>query len=120
MGTFMKKQNRTRARTKENLSKSQQRVLVRIVFGVILLGLVYTLFAPETGLVSYFMKRARLENAKQKTALLKKENTELEKDIDHLLHDPVYLEEVARKEYGLLRENETVYDFSPEPSQKKQ
>ena len=50
---------------------------------------------------------------------LEKENHDLRAEIDGLLNDPEYLEEIARKEYGLLRKNERVFDFSSSSSKKK-
>ena len=42
---------------------------------------------------------------------LKEENRELIAEIRRLKGDPQYLESVARKELGLVRENEVVYRF---------
>jgi len=43
----------------------------------------------------------------------------IQAEIDGLQDDPEYLEEVARKEYGLLKKNERVYDFSKDSISKK-
>jgi cell division protein FtsB len=48
---------------------------------------------------------------------LEAKNTELTEDINRLRSDDKYLEEVARKKHGLLRKDETVFEF--EPSKKK-
>jgi len=48
------------------------------------------------------------------------ENKILQGDIDKLLNDPEFLEEVARKEYNLLRKNEKVYDFSKTTEKSKE
>jgi cell division protein FtsB len=42
---------------------------------------------------------------------LAEENKALQKEIDRLQDDPAFLEEKARKEYGMLKENEVLYIF---------
>lgn len=81
-----------------------------MVIGVALLWL---LFAPGTGVVALLKKREELRGLQQKTVQLEEDNAKLEQDIERLQNDAGYLEEIARKEYGLLRKNEQVYDFSP-------
>jgi cell division protein FtsB len=39
------------------------------------------------------------------------ENKALQEEINRLQDDPAFLEEKARKEYGLLKENEVLYIF---------
>ncbi len=54
---------------------------------------------------------------------LQKANKELQEEIDKLLGDPEYLEQVARKKYELLKPNEKVYDFtrkSKKPTKEKE
>ena len=48
---------------------------------------------------------------KVKNKRLEEENAILREEIDRLKHDPTYLEEKARKEYGLLKKNEMLYKF---------
>ena len=68
------------------------------------------LVCVETGKVTEFVseeiERLQIENKK-----LLEENTALQEEIDRLQNDPAYLEEKARKEYGLLKENEVLYIF---------
>ena len=54
----------------------------------------------------------------QENSQLEAKNAELTKDIKRLQSDDTYLEEVARKKHGLLKKNETVYEFDP-PKKKK-
>jgi len=64
-------------------------------------------------------RRAELKQLQQKTVELEKENSALQEEINRLQNDSEYLEEVARREYGLLRKNERVFDFSKDNSSKK-
>ncbi len=50
---------------------------------------------------------------------LERRNAELRREIERLRSDDRYLEELARKKYGLLRENESVYEFKPAKKKKK-
>ena len=57
-------------------------------------------------------KRSELKTLRQETIQLEQENTRLQAEIDLLQNDSEYLEDIARKDYGLLKKNEQVYDFS--------
>lgn len=50
---------------------------------------------------------------------LQKRNEQLEQEKHLLETDPVYLEKVARKKMGLIREGEKVYRIVPPPAKKK-
>ncbi|KXS56196.1 MAG: hypothetical protein AMR96_04040 [Candidatus Adiutrix intracellularis] len=66
-----------------------------------------------------FIKRSELEKEKEKLAAenetLSDENQLLRLKIEHLRHDPNYIEDEARKKLGLIRPGETVYRLSEEP-----
>jgi cell division protein FtsB len=55
-------------------------------------------------------RRAHLERIRK----LEKENQELLEEIKRLRTDKEYLESVARKELGLIKDNEILYRFSGE------
>ena len=46
----------------------------------------------------------------QENKELAERNLKLQEDIDRLKNDDAYLEELARQKYGMLKENETVYE----------
>ena len=50
---------------------------------------------------------------------IEEKNGALQKDIERIQNDPDYLEKVARDKYGLLRENEMVFEFPPGKKEKK-
>ena len=66
-----------------------------------------------------FLRRVELEREKSRleaeNEALREENQLLRKKIDHLRHDPGYVEDEARKKLGLIRPGETVYRLSEEP-----
>lgn len=97
---------------KKRISPQQEGCLLKLVFGLVLAAVLWVIFSPGTGLISLMGHRAELEQLQEKTIELEKENSNLQEEIDRLQNDPEYLEEVARKEYGLLKKNERVFDFS--------
>ncbi|HEX6983324.1 MAG TPA: septum formation initiator family protein [Balneolaceae bacterium] len=51
----------------------------------------------------------RKDNLKAKTEKLKAETVVLKQKIEDLQNDPALIERIAREEYGMKREGETVY-----------
>lgn len=82
--------------------------------------MLWVLFAPGSGVVAMFKKRQELRRLQEKTVQLEEDNKKLQSDIDRLQHDSGYLEEIARKDYGLLRKNERVFDFSKKKADKEE
>lgn len=101
------------------MSVSQERKFFRIIILLVLLSLLWILFAPGSGLLSFFTKRAELNSLEKETALLSDANNTLQNEIDRLQDDPLYLEKVARSKFDMLKENERIYDFSKETKKKK-
>jgi cell division protein FtsB len=102
---------------KLHLTPMQERMFIRIVIFLVTVAFAWILFVPNVGIVSYFQKIARVRTLEEKTVQLEKSNTSLSTEIERLKNDPAYLEDVARREQGLLKKNEYIYDFS---QQKKQ
>ena len=111
--------SKKRSKPKQNLSPIQEKRFLKISLALVVVALLWVLLAPGSGLVSMWRKKSELKNLQQQTVQLEKENVDLQKDIDRLQNDPKYLEEIARKEYGLLRKNERVFEFAPKKSAKE-
>ena len=95
---------------KGKLTKSERRFVKRIITAVILLGILWVLFAPNRGLFHYRQLHSEIDSLAQENILLEQRNIELQKEIERLKTDEKFLEELARQKYGLLKENETVYE----------
>jgi len=84
---------------------------------IILVFAAWHAFSPYGAWRAYRISRdlaaVRAENSRLKT-----ENKQLRTEIDRLKRDPAYLEEVARREYGLIKRNEMLFDFSGEKKKK--
>ena len=83
--------------------------------GFILFILFLTVFGDRGLLRIYHLNKERQELQKKAEAL-KAENERLKKEIDALKGDRRYLESIARRDFGLVRPNEVIYQFpSPLP-----
>lgn len=96
----------------KHLTPLQKIRLIRITALLAALALAWLVFAPRSGLWSLLRQHSRLVELERKAVELEQDNKELEKEISRLKNDPSYLEEVARREHGLLKKNEYIYDFS--------
>ncbi len=103
---------------KRKLSPIQESRKLKIVIFLVLLAVLWVIFSPGSGLLAIWRKNSELKNIQQQNVLLEEENTRLQKGIDKLQNDPAYLEEVARREYNLLKKNERVFEFAPKKSAK--
>ena len=80
---------------------------------VVLFLLLFLLFAPGRGLVEYISLKKEMSGLQEENSRLAARNLELQEDIKKLRSDDKYLEEVARRKHGLLRKDETVFEFAP-------
>ena len=95
---------------KRDLTKVERRLVKRIILLVVAASVLWLLFAPNWGLVHYRKLQRQVDSLAQENRNLEERNAELQKEIDRLQNDDTYLEELARRKYGLLKENETVYE----------
>ena len=107
-----------RRKPKKKLTPLQENRLLKIVIVLIIISVVWILFAPGTGVYSLMKQRSKAVELEKQTEALRKSNEKLQAEIDRLKHDDAYLEQVAREKYGLLKKNERVFDFSKTPKEK--
>ncbi|ADW19062.1 Septum formation initiator [Desulfobulbus propionicus DSM 2032] len=105
-------------RNKEDDKRHDRRILWILGAVVVFFSLLWILFAPGRGFFHYRKLQQEIVTLTQENARLEAKNIELSEDIKRLQSDDTYLEEVARKKHGLLKKNETVYEF--ETPKKKQ
>jgi len=87
--------------------------LVPIAF--ILFILFFTVFG-ERGLLSIHRLSREKQEIEKKADELRAENERLKREIEALRSDRRYLESIARRDFGLIRQNEIIYQF---PSSEK-
>ena len=95
----------------KQFSRSERRQLLYIGVFLVVLILLWVLIAPKKSALHLVKAKQELEAIQAENKRLEEENEVLREEIDRLKHDPTYLEEKARKEYGLLKKNEMLYKF---------
>jgi cell division protein FtsB len=86
--------------------------LYLIPAGAILFILFFTVFGDRGLLRIYHMSREQ-EEIQKRIEELKAENEKLKREIEALKSDRRYLESIARRDFGLVRQNEIIYQFPP-------
>lgn len=100
-------------RHQQELTRAERRLLRLLLVIALAVGALWFLFAPGSGIFRYNRLQKQIETLSQENKNLEERNTELRKEIERLRTDEAYLEQMARQKYGLLKENETVYEFTP-------
>ena len=90
----------------------RERKRLLTIFVVVLIAIILWLFAGPKGVFRYYRLRKEIEAVKTEASVLEKQNISITEEINRLENDPSYLEDVAREDYGLVRKNEIVFDFS--------
>ena len=82
-------------------------------FGMLLAALLilWIVFAPNRGILALHRSKKEIAKLQAENLRLKEENKTLQEEINRLQEDPAYFEEKARKEYGMLKDNEVLYLF---------
>ena len=101
------------------LTPRERRRLRRLILLLLVAGLLFLFLAPGRGILALLHARGRLQALEREQQALIKRNRELAAEIKRLQTDDAYLEELARKKYGLLKENEMVYQFGKGKTEKK-
>jgi len=76
------------------------------------------LFIPGRSLMSYRAMDQQVARLTRDNQRLEERNRALNEEIERLQHDDAYIEALARKKYGLLKNNETVYEFKSKQRRK--
>lgn len=83
---------------------------IAITVGALTLILFYTVFG-ERGLLHIHHLNREYAQLEKEMELLKRENDRLRSEIEALRSNREYLESIARREFGLVRQNEVIYRF---------
>ncbi|MBW2490827.1 MAG: septum formation initiator family protein [Deltaproteobacteria bacterium] len=92
-----------------SLRKNIMFVLAIVTMFLMLLFIVF----GENGLTDLHKLKMEKDNLSKKNEELKKENLSLYREIERLKNDPSYVEDVARKELGVIGENEVIIKVKP-------
>jgi cell division protein FtsB len=95
-----------------------QKIKAGLALAVMICMLVLIFFG-ENGLVELFRKRDEYRVLENANRLLIQDNAKLYRMVDRLNNDLSYVEEVARKELGMVRSDELIFTFVSKPDIKK-
>ncbi len=84
-------------------------VVRRYSFIVLLGALLFQLVFAEGGVFAFIKMKGSINSVRVSIQETEKENMALLQELEKLQKDDQYLEEIARKKYGLVREGERVY-----------
>ena len=96
---------------RNKFTSREKKMLPHIGLFFVILIILWIIFAPNRGILDLNRSQKEIERLQIENRKLLEENTALQEEINRLQNDPAYLEEKARKEYGLLKENEVLYIF---------
>ncbi len=102
---------------KKTLSPLQRSRLVKVLLILACAALLWLVFAPDMGLLSVKRENDRLQALQQKKEKLQQENAALRQEIERILNDIDYFEQLAREKHGLLKKNEMIFDFSKDEAE---
>jgi cell division protein FtsB len=76
------------------------------------LWLLFLIFFGDNGVLELHQKHQDLDQLIEANQQLSKENIQKSRIVGRLHNDPAYIENVARKELGMVREDEYIFTFS--------
>lgn len=68
-------------------------------------------FFGDKGVLHLLRLKKELARMKEANLKMEEENRKLREEVRRLQHDKQYIEEIARKELGLVKEGEIIYQF---------
>ncbi len=87
----------------------RKRVLLIIIFLFLILGLLT--FFGDKGILHLLRLQKELVRIKEASTKMEEENRNLREDVKRLRHEKRYIEEIARKELGMIKKDEIIYQF---------
>ena len=86
---------------------------------LILFNLLLVMIFGDDGLVDLNHLKAEKRQLEQKNDQINRENSGLYREIDRLKHDREYIEDTARKELGVIAQDEVIFKIKPEAEKRK-
>ncbi len=84
-------------------------ILLLFLFLFLLFG--FFTFFGDKGLFHLLKLKKEMERIKETNLKIEEENQKLREEIRRLKQDKRYIEEIARKELGMVKEGEILYQF---------
>jgi len=87
----------------------RRRILILMILSLLVLG--GLTFLGEKGIFNLLRLRKEVARIKDRNLKLEEENQKLKEEVKRLQSDKRYIEEIARKELGMVKEGEIIYRF---------
>ncbi len=87
----------------------KKRLLLLTVISLLILGSLT--FLGEKGIFNLLGLRKEVVRIKERNSQLEEENQKLKEEIQRLQGDKKYIEEIARRELGMVKQGEIIYQF---------
>ncbi len=84
---------------------------VLVIFSIILVFFSFMILFMPNGIIKLDIKKKEMAESAKINAEIKKENKKLYREVVRLKSDPQYLEDVARKELGMIKDDEIIIRF---------
>jgi len=101
----------------EKSEMKKKRLLLLMLISLLILGSLT--FFGEKGIFNLLRLRKEVVRIKEKNSQLEGENQRLKEEIKRLQSDKRYIEEIARKELGMVKEGEIIYQFDTSSKRKE-
>jgi cell division protein FtsB/cell division protein DivIC len=90
----------------------KKRFLLLILVSLLIFGTLT--FFGEKGILHLLRLQKEVAQIKDRNIKLEEENQKLREEVKRLQRDKRYIEEIARKELGMVKEGEIIYQFENE------
>jgi cell division protein FtsL len=87
----------------------KKRFFLLILISFLILG--FLTFFGEKGILHLLRLQRELNQIKERSAMIQEENQKLKEEVRRLQQEKRYIEEIARKELGMVKEGEIIYEF---------
>ena len=95
-----------------------QSILISVAI-LLLVTLLFFIIVSEHGLADLIFLKQEQRKLVEKSQRLTQENLSIAVEIDRLKHDPTYIENIARKELGMIAEDEVILKPKSPPGKKR-
>lgn len=96
---------------------SKKRIVILVLFLFLIFG--FFTFFGDKGIIHLLRLQKELVRIKEANAKMEEENRKLREEVKRLQYEKRYIEEIARKELGMVKEGEVIYQFEV-PNSKKE
>jgi cell division protein FtsB/cell division protein DivIC len=88
---------------------SKKRIVILVLFLFLIFG--FFTFFGDKGIIHLVRLQKELVRIKDANVKMEEENRKLREEVKRLQYEKRYIEEIARKELGMVKEGEVIYQF---------